>query len=102
MSRSLRIEKQACAALLMLLSPLALAVEVANQDPHAHHQMASAELDATLIEAAADELGARQLVEVRIPSGKPGILPPSPSPTRRRARCWSGWASCSSRAKGAG
>ena len=26
MSRSLRIEKQACAALLMLLSPLALAV----------------------------------------------------------------------------
>ena len=39
MSRSLRIEKQACAALLMLLSPLALAVEAANLDPHAHHQM---------------------------------------------------------------
>lgn len=76
MSRSLRIEKQACAALLMLLSPLALAVEVANQDPHAHHQMASAELDATLIEAAADELGARQVSQESLRS-----LAPSTSDT---------------------
>lgn len=76
MSRSLRIEKQACAALLMLLSPLALAVEAANQDPHAHHQMASAELDATLIEAAADELGARQVSQESLRS-----LAPSTSDT---------------------
>ncbi len=76
MSRSLRIEKQACAALLMLLSPLALAVEAANHDPHAHHQMASAELDATLIEAAADELGARQVSQESLRS-----LAPSTSDT---------------------
>lgn len=76
MSRSLRIEKQACAALLVLLSPLALAVEAANQDPHAHHQMASAELDATLIEAAANELGARQVSQESLRS-----LAPSTSDT---------------------
>src|SRR5690606_31261627 len=70
------IEKQACAALLVLLSPLALAVEAANQDPHAHHQMASAELDATLIKAAADELGARQVSQESLRS-----LAPSTSDT---------------------
>ncbi|MDP3978481.1 MAG: TonB-dependent receptor plug domain-containing protein [Pseudomonas sp.] len=64
MSRT-RVDSRACAALLVLLSPLALAVETANSDLHADHaalsQPAAAEvlqLEPSLIKAERVPLGA--------------------------------------------
>ncbi len=52
----LRVDYRACAALLVLLSPLALAVEAANSDLHAGH--AVLQLEASVIKAEQEPLGA--------------------------------------------